>query len=1551
MKKKCLISLIFILSNVYIIKSQTFTDDVDKFVKEFTSQISEVGEFRKNANVMQKEFTAFWQSDSLTITEKTNFIKDINALVNRSCKTYPDLIAFTDNTMAFCRKKIDRGQYDNYKKYLYALLNDKKTKISEISSYIIDINSFIKKNILSKTSKNYWKIENNSFLIKYEDGLKIQFDNVNLVAYQGRDSLKIYKTSGLYDFKRNSWQGHEGLVAWERVGYGIDSVNAKLSNYKIENLNNAFYECDSVIFNNTLFYKKPMLGKFSDKASNIEHPEKSDYPKFSSYSKRFEMKNLVKGVNYEGGFSINGRRFLCSGTKEEPARMHIPKNDSIYLFAYSTEFYLTRDEIFSSKAKIILHLSKDSIFHPYLHFKYNIEQGLLELIRTKENDMSKVSFRNSYHQVNMDFTLLRWNIDKFLIKFTNISMPGAPNEAMFESNDYYRLEKYKNIQKRDLQHPLTVLTNFAANWGADEFYLIDLATYMKYKPEQIMQMVMTLAFLGYLDYDFETQYIKIYPETRNFLNAHNGIVDSDVIQFYSKTPSSLLANADFSLLNYDLKIKGISNVHLSDSQNIKIYPKDSSIVVRKNRSFTFDGTIQAGQFYFFGNHFKFDYNKFLIDLAQCDSMKMAAETDVYDTKGNFKPALVKNKIEKINGVFFIDEPNNKSGRGYNANYPKFISKDKTYVYFDSKDIQNGIYKRDNFYFEVDPFEKDSIKGYSRKNLEFKGTLHSNILPDIKETLKVRSLPVRINNQVYYILCFGFQTNTDKNGYSIYDKKAKFYHQIDFSNYGLFGRGKIEYVSAKIDMDSILFLPEMMTGFANKFEMSEKDGSVSFPRAVSYNNPIEWDVKKNEYKILSADNTKRPKQTIRQLFISPHLKQDELFSYKPPKDTAQHLDKRFNMYSHITPIKHVVGKKTILEKVKVNLDGNLSLSPKGLKGDGEIMIETDSSSAAVVSKTYDFQKDLIESDEAGFKIFNGKNELNAEVFSADFVNTHINFITKTGYFKRDKRVDTYRFPQNYYICDAYSATWNMGRKDISLGGNKATQQESKITFTSTHPQQDSLKFSAVFADYNFSTYIIKAAKVEEILSADAIIKPNPKNDTVEIYKNAVMKTLYNAQIIANSVTKLHTIYEARVDIKGRKNYMGEGKYDYIDNTKRPQPIFFKQVYPDATGNTYGKSSVDETMNFKLSSNFKYQGDILLRGNEAFLEFSGAAKTISKCDTTFAGWTKFKAQIEPENVYIPIDSVQYNINGQMLNTGIYLNANRKLYPCFLNKQINANDDEIFSSHGFLYFDNEEKKFIIAKKDKIETQRLPGNYMHLHHTICNMYGEGKFTFSKRFGLFKPNAIGNFIYYPDKDTIEINVNMLVDAYFSKDALKLIADSINKTPGLPAVNLQTEVYEKSLIEYLGVKTAEEWLSNLSLGNYNKYPKALADKIILTDLVFYWHKSLNAFVHYGPIGIANLGKEKVNKSVFGFVKIDKSRSGDTFEMLIEPGLTTWYYFRYSAGSFTVVSSDNTLNNMLFEIKDGQKELKENGIYYNYNGGSTERMKSFKKEMYKFFNIR
>ncbi len=1484
-----------IICNALGFAQKSFEADHQRFLRQFNQHLEYTGEFRYAGKSMQKEFTAFWQSDTLSEKQKDAFIATASLMLEKACKSYPEFVIYTVNRLEFVRKEIPEAQYQLYENELKEFLSIKFIKHKDFSDFMIKMYNFLAKKALLESPKIVWKVNSDEFEIaKKGKDFIINFSNTDLISYSNRDSVKIYATSGVYYPHKSSWTGKKGKATWERVGISDKDVYASLSNYEI-NLKASRYVADSVTFINSMYFNEPLLGQLTDDSQSRDDLTKSSFPRFRSYQQHFKIKNIVKGVDYEGGFSMRGKEFIGSGVDEDPAKIYIPKNDSIDFVAYSNSFRLDQTSIFSEHTEIILRLSEDSIYHPNLSFKYNINEGLLELIRLKEG-MSQVNYTNSYHNISMDFTWLKWYIEKFNIEMTQTQIPGYQNEIAFESLDYYKYERYRQIKMQDARNPLDILIDYANFCNCSEFSTMELASFIGFSPTQVKQMLFRVAYMGFIFYDQEKELIRVKPEAWKFIDAAKYFIDSDVIRIVSTTPSQQ-TNAELSLLNYDIKVKGVPIVQVSDSQKINVYPIDKQIILRKNRSFDFNGTIQAGQFYYYGSNFKFDYNRFIFDMPQCDSMKMVAETDAIDASGNRKLAIVQNKLENFHGEFHIDDPENKSGRFDYDEYPKFITQSNAYVYYDDPKIHKGVYKRNNFYFEIPPFEMDSVGGFSPDNLQFAGRLVTGeIFPDIEETLVLRN-----------DFSLGFNTNTGPVGLPLYNGRATYYKIIDLSNEGLRGKGKINYLTSEINSDYLLFFPESLDGHATDFKVDSRKQQVAFPSVKSTDNDIKWDVKR-----------------------------DNLFVYQ--------LDDEFEMYDGNASHK-----------------GYLNIRSSGLEGSGVLSVEK----AKLKSKLFEFSYEDFHADTLNFEIY-AISEL-ASDFDGSNVMADVSFKDRKGTFKSNGEHTTWEFKHNKYISIMDQMTWYMDKEELEISATNDVLSELEKNkgnlspnewedmflegpkFMSVHPAQDSLWFVSPRARYNYKKHIINAEGVEYMKVADALF--TLENGKVTIEKDAKMLPIEDVKIYANTTTRYHTIYDATVNVYGRLKYSGEGYYDYVDVIGRRQKVFLNSVGVDYSGQTIASGKISEPDNFMLSPHFGFQGDAKILANRENLEFVGAAKIVSECDTIKSQWVKFASVLDPSDIYIPIDSLPLDINNQKIANGLIMQSTGRAYPAFLSRTYTAYDMNVFHAHGYLYYDRHENVYMIGSKEKIEQNTLPGNLLMVHKNECKTEGQGRFSLSKPGEIFNLNAVGEFEYDYSSDTVDLFLSMLIHAPFSNSAWKKFADILVSNPGLEGINPRGEMYEQALVEVLGTKKADEWFANMSLGNMNRYPSELETMLILSDIEMQLHYGMGAFIHAGPVSIVNAGKNPINRSVFAYIRAERGKRSDVFEMLFEIDEKTWFYFRYVGGLFGVLSSENEFNEIIYNTKESNRffEDKKTRRTYSYAVTSQTYYKRFKRDMDRKFS--
>ena len=232
---------------------------------------------------------------------------------------------------------------------------------------------------------------------------------------------------------------------------------------------------------------------------------------------------------------------------------------------------------------------------------------------------------------------------------------------------------------------------------------------------------------------------------------------------------------------------------------------------------------------------------------------------------------VKTVIHDVKGELQIDGPNNKSGIKAIGRMPVFDSQKPSYTYYESKSIGNGVYKRDRFYFQIDPFIIDSLDVFPTENLLLDGTLLSaDIFPDIKDKLRV--MPD-------YSL--GIHHVTPPGGYPIYGGPAKYSNEIKLSHDGLRGNGTLQYLSSKTESNDFKFYPDSMNALAQKFRVDKTTGANGTPDVAGDSVYIHWEPKNGKYDV-------------------------------------NNLGPLFNMYGG-----------------QAKLDGRLTVTDKGLKGGGMI----------------------------------------------------------------------------------------------------------------------------------------------------------------------------------------------------------------------------------------------------------------------------------------------------------------------------------------------------------------------------------------------------------------------------------------------------------------------------------------------------------------------------------------------------------------------------------------------------------------------------------------
>lgn len=1435
-------------------RNEVFSGDQAIYTEELLDFMTNLSEQYED---VLEEFVDAWEKDSLfDETERQNIITVSQLMVKRKARPYPHFYKLMLCMLAFEEYNQIPRNYTNWVEGFIALLEKRKTKTLEFDNLLEATNVLLRNNFIYESSSTIWKATNPNYRIETGKEFMVIFDKTDLVCYSKRDSIHLFETRGMLYPIENIWKGETGLVTWERGGYSRNDVFARLETYQID-LTKSEYTAEDVTFTNKIYFEEPLKGVLDDKVKYFTDPEDATYPRFDSYTKQFVIDNLYENIDYEGGLSMQGAKLVGTGTQENNALLKIYRNDTLVLTASSLYFGFRTDRVSSQQTAINIKLRQDSIYHPNLFFTYRVRNRELTLLKT-DNYSSQGPYFNSYHKVDMNFDQLTWRMDENEMRFT-APRGTAIGNAYFESVNYFNYNKFLNMMMLDNEHPLYILKKFATLYGSEEFPVSAYADYLEMPIQQVQHQMMRMAYGGFVFYDMNKETVTLKPRLFDYLAASINKIDYDVIGFESKVQAPM-ENATYNIQTNDLIINGIPEIHLSDSQNVWIYPIPDRIVLKYNRNFQFDGVVQAGLLTFFGKNFFFDYDSFKINLQSVDSLKMDYQSDRTDGYGFPIIEHVESQIQLVTGEVLIDKPDNKSGRKSYPEYPIFKSRQISYVFYDKKNIQKGAYNSDDFYFKVYPFVMDSLDNFNYRNLNFQGEFVSaGIFPAFEKELSLQP-----DNSL------GFRQMTPNNGYPVYDGKGTFFNEMWLSNNGLRGDGKLEYLTSTTWSDDFIFYPDSMNTQSARYEIARQTTGTQYPSVSSVNNYIHW------------------------------------MPYADVMNVGK-TDTDFNLINDST-----------------FLSGSLTLRPTGLSGSGRMNLsnadlrsnEFTYGADDITADTADFFLKSLHTE--GFTV------LSENVSASINYRERKGWIKSNEDYTLVEFPDNkYISYINYFIWDMDKKELAMGSATASAEvdyTDEDTEPEGP-RYISVHYNQDSLNFVAPLASYDYENNEIHAFGVKYIEVADARIYPFEGEVIVE--RDARMRTLEKARIRIDTLTKYHTIHTANVSIESRNYYSGFGNYDYVDENDEVQNIHFNKIEVDSGQHTVASGNIYEAANFHLSPVYKYQGKAFLRAPEQLLTFKGGVKIEHNCDQLEPSWLYFQAAIDPDEIYIPLPEQPVDINGQKIYTGMYVYYDSvHIYPAFLSAHKSYSDRTIITSNGFLYYDKLSQLYKIGSKEKIHDFSLSENYLSLYREECRLYGEGPVDLGEDLGQVKLNAYGSVWHDLNTNETTLDIVLSIDFFLSEPMALLMANEIDSAQGLEPVDLNRLVWKKTLNSLVGADKAKKLTDELTLfGTIKELPPELRHRFVFSDLKLKWNDATNSYQSVGKIGIASIGDVQINKMVNGYLELQIKRSGDILDFYLEIDRRTYYYFGYTRGVMQTLSGNREYVETIMNMKPKDRKMK------------------------------
>ena len=199
------------------------------------------------------------------------------------------------------------------------------------ADYIEVCYNLFSENLMYKSEAVSWTASNSNYIFEFDTVPVMIFPSLNLICFAKGDSAVIYNTKGVFYPTENLWIGEGGKVDWNRAGLNPNEVYAEIDKYKIKMKSSEFFVY-SVKFYNSNYFDKPLIGKLTEKVMANITQENASYPRFDSYSKRIQIKNIAENVDYEGGFSMQGAKFIGKGDSEQDAYLYFYRDKKLQIF-------------------------------------------------------------------------------------------------------------------------------------------------------------------------------------------------------------------------------------------------------------------------------------------------------------------------------------------------------------------------------------------------------------------------------------------------------------------------------------------------------------------------------------------------------------------------------------------------------------------------------------------------------------------------------------------------------------------------------------------------------------------------------------------------------------------------------------------------------------------------------------------------------------------------------------------------------------------------------------------------------------------------------------------------------------------------------------------------------------------------------------------------------------------------------------------------------------------------------------------------------------------
>ena len=536
----------------------------------------------------------------------------------------------------------------------------------------------------------------------------------------------------------------------------------------------------------------------------------------------------------------------------------------------------------------------------------------------------------------------------------------------------------------------------------------------------------------------------------------------------------------------------------------------------------------------------------------------------------------------------------------------------------------------------------------------------------------------------------------------------------------------------------------------------------------------------------------------------------------------------------------------------------------------------------------------------------------------------------------------KFPHQYsldkYLTSMNEFTWDMKAKKIEF---KADPNKPG-RFVSIDPAQDTLAFEGKTALYDMKTNLLRVGGVKQIKSADAFVNI-PDTSDIFIQPGGRMRTIYNAQIVADTVSKYHTINRATVDIGGKRLYKATGFYEY-NIPGYNQEVFFNDIQgkfqtiqaADRKVQTYATAEIPEKDSFRVDVKTLFKGDMILNSSDQNMTFKGLARLdADKLPKT--NWFTLQSEIDRKDPLLRVKLSKDPEDNPMV-TGFYLSKETgEMYPRIMLPAFQRTDRALIDCKHVYKYEPANDRFVFGDSLKVLGKSERGAKLTFDNRVGTVQAEGPITLCSGLELMSVKAAGRLKsdYNTVTDTTYFTVTgEFVSALEMAIPPKLMELMINEIKAAtfdaqPSVyNTNMAFYQPALHEFVSdEKDWEETLSNARLNAILLPKKDDKFAIVLGRQSVTWNNEYSSFFTLEDrIPVISIGGQPINKSLNVMVQYKMPKNGDDgLSIYIKASAELWYCFGYQSDEkgalLNITSSSTRFTDLLASMKPKELQLK------------------------------